>query len=156
MEKLPECHWTVLMKLMRHAKYCYEFIADNEVISHMFHAKQVVPFKTMSMPSSSHTSMLKYYRALAFGHNVFLWCHTDSDFSMSMAQIHLKGKDKYELDDDVVVFFFSNFGSCCSFATRWFPSFQCSYTTLCIVQMQARWQYPQHSHVSQDISCWHE
>ncbi len=87
MEKLPECHWTVLMKLMRHAKHCYEFIADNEVISHMFHAKQVVPFKTMNMPSFSHTSLLKYYGAFAFGTNLFLRCHIDSDFTMSMVLI---------------------------------------------------------------------
>ncbi len=30
-EKLPECHWTVLMKLMQHVEHCYEFIADIEV-----------------------------------------------------------------------------------------------------------------------------
>jgi hypothetical protein len=46
MEKLPECHWHLLMKLMRHAEYCFEAIADNEVVSHLYHAKQVVPFKT--------------------------------------------------------------------------------------------------------------
>jgi hypothetical protein len=48
MDNLPEQHWTVLMKLMRHAEYCFEAIVDNEVISHMYHAKQVVPFKTMN------------------------------------------------------------------------------------------------------------
>ena len=42
----------------------------------MYNAKQVVPFKTMSMPCFSHTSALKYYGALAFGCNVFLQCHT--------------------------------------------------------------------------------
>ena len=105
LEKLPQRHWTVLMKLMRHAEHCYESLADYEVISHMFHAKQVVPFKTMSMPGSSPTSTLKYYGALAFGCNVYLRCHTDSDFTMSMAQIHLKRKATYELDDDVVVYF---------------------------------------------------
>lgn len=105
LEQLPQCHWTVLMKLMRHAEYCYESYADNDVISHMFHAKQVVPFKTMSMPGSCQTSMLKYYGALAFGCNVFLRCHTDADFTMSMAQIYLKNKASYELDDDVVVYF---------------------------------------------------
>jgi hypothetical protein len=105
LEQLPQCHWTVLMKLMRHAEYCYESYADNDVISHMFHAKQVVPFKTMSMPGSCQTSMLKYYGALAFGCNVFLRCHTDADFTMSMAQIYLKKKASYELDDDVVVYF---------------------------------------------------
>ena len=71
----------------------------------MFHAKQVVPFKTMSIPGSSQTSMLNYFGALAFGCNMFLRCHTDSDYTMSMAQIHLKGKDVYKIDDDVVVYF---------------------------------------------------
>jgi hypothetical protein len=36
---------------------------------------------------------------------MFLGCHTDADFTMSMAQIHLKGKGKYKLDDNVVVYF---------------------------------------------------
>ena len=103
--KLPECHLSVLMKFMQHVERCYESLAESEVISHMFHAKQVVPFKTMSLPGSSHKSTLKYYGALAFGCNVFLPCHTDSDFTMSMAQIHLKGKVAYELHDDVVVYF---------------------------------------------------
>ena len=105
MEKLPECHWQVLMKLMRHAEYCFEAIADNEVISHLYHAKQVVPFKTMSIPSSSHKFTSKYYGGLAFGCNVFLRCHTDNDYTMSMVQIHLKGKVKYNIEDDVVVYF---------------------------------------------------
>jgi len=70
----------------------------------MFHAKQVVPFKTMTLPGSSHKSTIKYYGALAFGCNVSLQCHADSDFTMSMAKIHLKGKAAYELHYDAVFF----------------------------------------------------
>jgi hypothetical protein len=105
MDKLPKRHWTVLMKLMWHAEYCFEAITDNEVISHMYHAKQVVPFKTMNTTFSSRESSLKYYGGLAFGCNVFLQCHTDADFTMSMAQVHLKGKGQYNVDDNVVVYF---------------------------------------------------
>ena len=105
MENLPERHWSALTKLMRHAEHCYESISDTQVISHMFHARQVVPFKTMTMPFSSHASMLKYYGAFAFGRNVFLRCHTDADFTMSMVQIHLKGKEEYGVDDAVVAYF---------------------------------------------------
>ncbi len=36
---------------------------------------------------------------------MFSSSHTDSDYTMSMAHIHLKGKDKYELSDNVVVYF---------------------------------------------------
>jgi hypothetical protein len=104
MENLPREHWRVLMSLMRCAEYAFEEIAEHQVISHIVHAKKVVPFKTMNMPGSTQ-SQLKYYGGLAFGCNLFLRCHTDADFTMSMAQVHLKHKDQYELDDDIVVFF---------------------------------------------------
>ena len=62
----------------------------------------------MSLPAENHSDSLpstKYFSGIAFGCNVFLQCHTDADFTMSIAQIHLKGRDKYELDDPVVVYF---------------------------------------------------
>jgi len=102
MEKLPECHWTILMKLMRHAESAFESMADHEVLSHMYHTKKVVPFKTMSMSDSTPS---KYFGALAFGCNVYLRCHTDDDFTMSIVQIHLKRKSKYEVNDDIVAYF---------------------------------------------------
>jgi hypothetical protein len=70
------------MRLMQYAELSFESMADHQVLSHMHHAKQVVPFKTMTM--SSDPTPLKYYGALAFGCNVFLRCHTDDDFTMSM------------------------------------------------------------------------
>jgi len=54
------------------------------------------------MPSSLHNSTLKYYGGLAFGCNVFLRCHTDNDYTVSVVQIHLKGKVKYNIEDDGV------------------------------------------------------
>jgi len=75
---------------------------------------------------------------------------------MRMAQIHLKGKDVYKIDDDVVVYFcFPTLGVAVPLRPGDFLLFN-SYTALCIVQMQARQQYLQHSHVPQDICCWHE
>ncbi len=102
MKQLPFCHWKVLMKLMKRAEYCFESIADHQVISHMFHTKKAVLFKIMNIPSHNSVTALKYYGGLAFGCNVFLRCHTDLDCMMSIAQVHLKGKDKYELHDDLV------------------------------------------------------
>ncbi len=37
--------------------------------------------------------------------NVFLCCHTDADFTMSIIQVFLKGKSQYRLDDEEVVYF---------------------------------------------------
>jgi hypothetical protein len=71
----------------------------------MCNTKNMFPFKTMNILSCKMAILLKYYGGLAFGCNVFLQCHTDVDYTMSIAQVHLKGKDKYKLYDDVVVHF---------------------------------------------------
>ena len=72
MSNLAKEHWTVLMKLMQHAEYCFEALADHQVISHMYHANQVLPFKMMNGILYSQESQLKYYSELAFGCYVFL------------------------------------------------------------------------------------
>jgi hypothetical protein len=107
MKELLLGHWKVLMKLMRRVECCFEEISDHQVISHLCHAKKIVPFKTMLMSSSDKVLGLKYYSGMAFGCNVFLRCHTDHDFTMSVVQVHLRGKDKYEINDDIVVYFCS-------------------------------------------------
>ncbi len=42
---------------------------------------------------------------IAFGTNVFLHCHTDDDFTMSIIQVFLKGKRQYLFNNEVVVYF---------------------------------------------------
>ena len=75
------------------------------VIKHWPTLMQLVPFKTMTVKTTDDQYSLNYFGALAFGCNVFLQCHTDSDFTMSIANVHLKGKDKYEFDDPIVIYF---------------------------------------------------
>jgi len=104
MDKLDRCHWDTLMSMMRRAELCFEELADHQVISHMWHAKKNVPFKTMSLPNSTKSSC-KFYGGIAFGRNVFLRCHTDEDFTMSIVQVFLSGKESYHNDDAVVVYF---------------------------------------------------
>jgi hypothetical protein len=101
----PLCHWMLLMKLMRRVECFFEAISDHQVLSHLYHAKKIVPFKTMSMPSSDRVPGLKYYCGMAFGCNILLQCHIDHDFTMSVVQVHLRGKEKYEINDDIVVYF---------------------------------------------------
>ena len=73
---------------MRRAEESFKTIADHQVISHINHAKNAVPFKTFtaSNPKSNHA---KFFGGMGFGTNVFLPCHTDEDFTMSIAQIFL-------------------------------------------------------------------
>jgi hypothetical protein len=59
----------------------------------------------MSDTSNGSHASSKYYCDIAFGTNVFLCCHTDADFTMSISQVFLKGKSEYLLNEDVVVYF---------------------------------------------------
>jgi hypothetical protein len=104
MKKLPLKHWKALLWLMRRAEESYKDIADHQVISHIHHAKKAVPFKTFTTTDPQHGSA-KFFGGIAFGSNVFLRCHTDQDFTMSISQVFLKGKLHYAVDDDVIVYF---------------------------------------------------
>jgi len=105
MEKLPQHHRKCLIKIMHRAEESFTLIGDHQVISHTGHTKTVVPFKTMSFPSSGINHSVQFFGGIAFGSNVFLCCHTDADFTMSIAQVFLKGHNTYGTDDDVVVYF---------------------------------------------------
>ena len=89
---------------MRRAEESFKSIADHQVISHLHHAKNAVPFKTFT-PSNINSTSSKFFGGIAFGTNVFLRCHTDQDFTMSISQIFLKGKATYQVDDDVIAYF---------------------------------------------------
>jgi hypothetical protein len=86
MDKLPTCHCELLLWLMRRAEESFKTIADHQVISHIHHAKNADPFKTFTMTNPKSTSA-KFFEGLAFGTNVFLQCHTDQDFTMSISQV---------------------------------------------------------------------
>lgn len=104
MDKLPMHHWESLLWLMRRAEEAFKTIADHQVISHIHFAKNAVPFKTFVM-NRENSNSAKFFGGIAFGTNVFLRCHTDQDFTMSMSQVFVKGKPHYHLDDDVIVYF---------------------------------------------------
>ena len=103
-KKLPSHHWESLLWLMRRAEESFKTIADHQVISHIHHAKKAVHFKTFTT-TNPKSSSAKFLGGIAFGANVFLPCHTDDDFTMSIAQVFLEGKTSYDLNDDVIVYF---------------------------------------------------
>ncbi len=93
--------------MMKRAERSFCMIADHLVISHLIHAKKLVPFKTFRSATGDHHSKFnaQFFGGIAFGTNVFLRCHTDADFTMSIIQVFLKGKRQYLFDDDIVVYF---------------------------------------------------
>ena len=104
MQKLPSHHWESLLWLMQCAEELFMTIANHQVISHIHHAKKAVPFKTFTT-SNTQSNSSKFFGGIAFGTNVFLRCHTDQDFTMSISQVLVKGKANYHLNDDVIVYF---------------------------------------------------
>jgi hypothetical protein len=104
MDSLPTHHWESLLCLMRRAEESFKTIADHQVISHIHHAKNAVPFKTFT-PKNRKSSCANIFGGMAFGTNVFLRCHTDQDFTMSISQVFVEGKANYHLNDDVIVYF---------------------------------------------------
>jgi hypothetical protein len=103
--KIDSLHWRRILRMVRRAELLFDSFASDEVLQHIRCAKHVVPFKTMCAPSSYCIPPAKYFGAIAFGCNVFLRCHTDDDFTLSMAHVLLDGHDQYQLDDDVIIFF---------------------------------------------------
>jgi hypothetical protein len=102
--KLSDKHWSRLTKMTRRAEAALESFADCSVIRQLLVAKRIVPFKTMSAPNNNR-HCTKYFGAIAFGVNIFLRCHTDEDFTVSVTQVFLKGSDQYRVGDKVVAFF---------------------------------------------------
>ena len=106
-------HWRNVMRMVRRAELLFESFAPDEVLHHIQSAKEVVPFMTMHAPpltdhdpvSERAIPPAKYFGCIAFGRNVFLRCHTDDDFTLSIAHILLDGRDCYQLDDKIVVYF---------------------------------------------------
>ena len=97
-------HWTTIIEMARRAESALESFADTAVLRQLAAAKEVVQFTTLSAPYSHHHHV-KYFGAIAFGRNVFLRCHTDEDFTMSVTQIYLNGRDRYGAKDAVVAYF---------------------------------------------------
>jgi len=71
-------------------------IADHSVVSHLHHAKRVVPFKRFTSSRADCTEQFdaNFFGRIAFGTDVFLRCHTDADFTFSIVHVLLKGKSK--------------------------------------------------------------
>jgi hypothetical protein len=66
---------------------------------------KIAMIDTISNMLTMTTNNAQFFGGIAFGTNVFLCCHTDADFMMSIIQVFLKGKSEYLSEDDVVVYF---------------------------------------------------
>jgi hypothetical protein len=74
MKYLPLHHWRASLWLMRQAEEAYKDMTDHQVISHIHHAKNAVPFKTFatSDPQQSSTSFLVVFLEVMYSSAVIL------------------------------------------------------------------------------------
>jgi hypothetical protein len=94
------------MKMMRWSEKALEIMASHKALHSLEAAMRVNPYETMMpSPTDEKQSPAKYYGAIAFGRNVFLRCHTDEDYTYSIIQVHLEGRDLYSIEENVVVYF---------------------------------------------------
>jgi len=106
MEGLHDQHLEILVWMMKRAEIAFRSFANHHVISHLHHAKKIVPFKTfISKNDTPSPYSADFFGGIGFGTNVFLHCHTDDDFTMSIIQVFLKGRMRYHLDDHIVTYF---------------------------------------------------
>jgi hypothetical protein len=55
-------------------------------------------------PSLLHAKSARYYNAVGFCINIFLKCHIDKDFTMSIVLVHLD-EIRYQNDDRIICYF---------------------------------------------------
>ena len=97
--------WDTLHKLIKRGEYAFDRYMNTGIIGHIARAKSRVNFKTMEpSPSSSQQIPASYVKGLGFGINVFLRCHVDCDFTMSIVQVHIDDRI-YQVDDKVLCYF---------------------------------------------------
>ncbi len=91
---------------MKCAETSFCAFADHCVISHLHHEKKLVPVKTFSSTGDDSSTFLSiFFGGIAFGTNVFLCCHTDADFRMSILQVFLKERPVYHIHGDIIAYF---------------------------------------------------
>jgi hypothetical protein len=101
----PNHHWNCIHKVLKHAEYAFDMFMDTEVIQHIMQARWCVKFWTMEpSPSLLYAKSARYYNAVGFSINVFLRCHINKDFTMSIVQVHLD-EIMNQNDDRIVCYF---------------------------------------------------
>ncbi len=82
--------WDCMHKILKHAETVFDMFLDTDTIRHIVVARGCVKFRRMEpFPSSTNANAARYYNSVGFTIEVFLRCHVDKDFSMSIVQVHM-------------------------------------------------------------------
>ncbi len=128
----PSSDWDCIHKVLKHAGYAFSMFMDTDIIHYVVVTRQRINFRMMEWsPSSIHAKAARYYNGVGFGVNVFLRCHVDRDFTMSIVQVHMD-QISYPCNDHFV----SKGWSCCCTLTWRLSIVQCTGTTMYIFVLQ--------------------
>jgi hypothetical protein len=82
--------WDSIHKVLKCAEYAFNMFMDTNVIQHIVDVRQFINLRKMEQSLSSiHAKAARYYNGGGFGINVFLRCHVDRDFTISIVQVHI-------------------------------------------------------------------
>jgi len=96
--------WYTILNLLQHGEHMFDMYSPTNVIRHIVEARKRIPFVTMEpSPFSSSKQCARYYNGVGFGVNVYLRCHVDDDFTMSLVQVHMD--QLYQMNDPIFCYF---------------------------------------------------
>ena len=81
-------HWDILFKTLKKGEHAFDAYSPTDVICHVHEAKKLKGYQTMkSSPTSESIKESCRFNGIVFGINVFLCCHRDLDFTLSIVQV---------------------------------------------------------------------
>ncbi len=82
--------WDCMHKVLKCAETVFNIFLNTNVIQHIVEARRRAKFRTMEpFPSLTNANAARYYNGVSFSINMFLRCHIDKDFTMSIVQVHM-------------------------------------------------------------------
>jgi hypothetical protein len=110
-ESMPRSHWNHIIDVMKGYEKAYAGYVQTSELVRINTGQKAVKFTRLSggessdqLESSDEPATCLHFGALSFGKDVHLSAHTDADFGLSVATVHLQNR-QYTLDDDIIVYF---------------------------------------------------
>ena len=101
---MPPEDWDFLLEMMERVETALSSFVPSDCIRAVNEARKLIKFPTMAPSNGCRGHSSKIFGGIAFGANVHLSCHTDSDFTYSVVSAHLYGHQN-GLNDCIIAYF---------------------------------------------------
>ena len=103
-DTMPDHDWDFLLEMMERTETALSSFVPTDCIRSLNAARKLIKFPTMAPSTGCRGHSSKMFGGIAFGANVHISCHTDSDFMYSVVSAHLR-EHKNQLNDRILVYF---------------------------------------------------